>query len=125
MKPKLLLVVCCALEVYAMFALHRAMANSNDFYFGDAASDVEGNDDKGIENEHESDTSDSSSGEETNVEGTDESLTSKGTKFHGEEDTENTEEWTKGTGNSNEKSCQGQATEVFVGMVVGIVYAVL
>lgn len=124
MKPKLLLIVCCALEVYAMFAFHRAMANSNDFYFGDAASDVEGNDDNRIENEHESDASDSSSGEDTDVKGTDESLTSRGTEFHGR-DTENTAEWTKGTGNSNEKSHKGQATEFFVVMVVGIVYAIL
>ena len=108
-----------------MFAFHRVMANSNDFYFGDAASDVEGKDDNGIENEHESDASDSSSGEETDVEGTDESLTSRGTEFNDEEYTENTEEWTKGTGYSNEKSHKGQATEFSVGMVVRIVYAVL
>ena len=105
-----------------MFAFHRAMANSNDFYFGDAASDVEGNDDDGIENEHKSDASDSWSGEETDVEGSDESGEAE---LHNEEDSGNTEEWTKGTGNSNEKSRKGQATEVFVGIVVGIVNAVL
>ena len=118
MKPKLLLFVCCALEVYAMLAFHRAMANFNDFYFADAASDVEGNDGVGNENEDESD------GEET-----DEGSVEIGTNA---ETTTRTQAIQKngqnGSGNSNDingKSCKGQASEVFVGIVVGTVYAVL